>query len=134
MEKVFLDANVLFSAAYKPCRLRELWDIPDIELMSSTYALREAEVNLGRFRKDALVELDFLVQRLYIHKELSSLVWEFESISLEKKDRPILLAAIACKATYLLTGDKQHFGHLFNVKVREVTILMPSQYFALRNP
>lgn len=134
MERVFLDANVLFSAAYKPCRLRELWEIPGIKLISSSYAVREAEVNLGRLKKEALNDLESLVHRLLVYKELSSLVWDFESISLEEKDRPILLAAIAFKANYLLTGDKQHFGHLYNVKVRDVMILTPSQYFALRAP
>jgi predicted nucleic acid-binding protein len=132
MDRVFLDANVLFSAAYKPSRLRELWEISSIQLVSSTYALQEAEVNLGRIRKEALSELDPLVKQLLIFKEHYPLAWNFETISLEEKDRPILLAAIACKADYLLTGDKQHFGHLYNIKVRDVMILTPSQFFALK--
>lgn len=48
MKLVFLDANVLFSAAYreKSGRLR-LWNLPGVKLITSAYAAREAIVNLA---------------------------------------------------------------------------------------
>jgi hypothetical protein len=52
MERVFLDANVLFSAGYKSTRLRLLGTLPDVILLSSDYAVREAELNLKQFRPE----------------------------------------------------------------------------------
>jgi predicted nucleic acid-binding protein len=47
MDRLFLDANVLFSAAYKTdARLREFWKLKDVVLCSSRYALEEARSNL----------------------------------------------------------------------------------------
>jgi predicted nucleic acid-binding protein len=48
MDRLLLDANVLFSAAYMAdARLRELWRLRDVELWTSRYALEEARVNLS---------------------------------------------------------------------------------------
>jgi len=35
-------------------------------------------------------------------------------VPLPEKDRPILEAAIRCRATHLLTGDRKHFGPFMN--------------------
>jgi uncharacterized protein len=47
---------------------------------------------------------------------------------LPEKDRPVLLAAIAVRANYLLTGDAIHFGKHFGKKVSGVTICLPRDY------
>ena len=48
MDRLFLDANVLFSAAYKPdARVRRLWSIKGVSLCTSRYALEEARINLS---------------------------------------------------------------------------------------
>lgn len=47
MDRLFLDANVLFSAAYRPdAGLLQLWKIKNVILCSSAYALEEARINL----------------------------------------------------------------------------------------
>lgn len=47
MDRVFLDANVLFSAAYRvETPLRSLFTLPDVQLVTSVYALEEAQRNL----------------------------------------------------------------------------------------
>jgi len=47
MDRVFLDANVLFAAAWRPkAALQRLWDLDDAELLSSGYASDEARRNL----------------------------------------------------------------------------------------
>lgn len=61
MHRVFLDANVLFSAAYLPTsRLAELWRLPATVLLSSDYAVEEARRNLDfasqRHRLEQLVK------------------------------------------------------------------------------
>lgn len=127
MERVFLDANVLFSAAYKRTRLRLLWDLPDVQLVSSAYAVREAELNLEQTRPEAMGELTELLKKVEI-LSVTNLELLPPSISLIEKDIPILQAAIGTKATHLLTGDVRHFGNLFGQSVEGVVILPPAQY------
>jgi hypothetical protein len=48
VDRVFLDANVLFSAAYKDAApLAALWQIPGCRLLTSAYAVEEARRNLA---------------------------------------------------------------------------------------
>jgi len=48
MDRLFLDANVLFSAAYKiDARILQLWKLRNVALCSSHYALQEARINLA---------------------------------------------------------------------------------------
>jgi hypothetical protein len=48
MDRLFLDANVLFAAAWRPkAALARLWELGDAELLSSDYAIEEARRNLG---------------------------------------------------------------------------------------
>jgi predicted nucleic acid-binding protein len=127
MDRVFLDANVLFSAGYKSTRLRILWTLPDITLLSSEYAVREAELNLSQFQPEAVEELKHLLKGVTISRQiqLPSLP---ANIALVQKDAPILKAAIGVQATHLLTGDVKHFGHLFGLTVQGVIILPPAEY------
>ena len=46
-----------------------------------------------------------------------------ETIRLDPKDPPILLAAIQGRADYLLTGDARHFGHLYDKQIEGVLVL-----------
>ena len=47
---------------------------------------------------------------------------------LVEKDRPILSAALSAHANFLLTGDKNHFGHLYGTSVKETLILPPGTF------
>jgi predicted nucleic acid-binding protein len=48
MDRLFLDANVLFSAAYRPnAGLHQFWKLKNVILCSSHYALGEARINLA---------------------------------------------------------------------------------------
>jgi predicted nucleic acid-binding protein len=51
-----------------------------------------------------------------------------EHKDLPAKDRPILIAAIASKATHLITGDYTHFKTLFGKTIQGVLILPPAAY------
>lgn len=127
MERVFLDANVLFSAGYKSTRLRILWTLTNVTLLSSEYAVREAELNLSRFKPEAVEELNRLLKGVTISPQIQ-LPPLPANIALVEKDAPILQAAIGVQATHLLTGDVKHFGHLFGVTVEGVLILPPAEY------
>lgn len=129
MDRLFLDANVLFSAAYKAdSGLLQFWKFKDIALCSSRYALEEARINLADE-----------VQRKRLSK-LSEVIHLFEAcprklqrgISLAEKDMPILLAAIEARVTYLLTGDLQHFGQYFGKQIENVRIALPGEYLRMR--
>jgi hypothetical protein len=61
MDRLFLDANVLFSAAYRPnAGLLCFWKLKHAILCSSRYALEEARINLSeesqRHRRSELAE------------------------------------------------------------------------------
>jgi len=130
MDRLFLDANVLFSAAYKPdARGRRLWKLEDVTLCSSRYALEEARINLtGDDQWSSVSELASVVQ---FYESLSRTVPR--GITLPEKDEPILLAAMEARADYLLTGDFQHFGRYFGKKIEGILIATPAQYLRIRN-
>jgi predicted nucleic acid-binding protein len=111
----FLDANVLFTAAYNPKGLAGLlFDLGKrkaISLLTSGLALEEARINLQIKKPIALSELDSLVKTLEIvHSPAHFPV----TLDLPPKDLAIFAAAVAGRATHLLTGDKKHFGPHFN--------------------
>ncbi|PSO92138.1 MAG: DNA-binding protein [Cyanobacteria bacterium QS_9_48_30] len=110
MDRVFLDANVLFSAAYKKTRLRTLWTLPNITLLSSSYAVTEAETNLARERSEAVKELEELLETVTIVKVSNTQTRWASVAALEQKDRPILLAAISAKATTCLAAIRNTLG------------------------
>lgn len=125
MDRLFLDANVLFSAAYRQTSgLLRFWKLKEVTLCSSRYALEEARINLAEESQQR--RLATLARRIQFfeaaHDHLS------QAISLPDKDRPILLAAIDARATHLITGDLRHFGQYFGRKLEGIVILTPSQY------
>ena len=129
MDRIFLDANVLFSAAWRPeSPLRALWS-RDVERVTSSYAVEEARRNLAALRPESLPDLEHLLTGLRIQPVTDDMGLD-PGIPLAEKDRPILAAAIAILATHLLTGDKTHFGPFYGTTVHGVRILPPSVYLA----
>ncbi len=129
MDRLFLDANVLFSAAYKiDARLLPLWKLRSLTLCSSHYALQEARINLrGEDQWTRLTELSAALQLFEAGQ--TSLP---PGIILPEKDVPILLAAIEARATHLLTGDVQHFRAYFGKKINGIAIMRPGEYLRER--
>ena len=125
MERVFLDANVLFSAAYRSdTHLRELWALKEVTLVTSSYAVEEARRNLGSLeQREELAKLIATIE--VVTKNPAE---RRSTIDLPQKDRPILFGAIESKATCLITGDVTHFGKYFGKKIEGVLILPPSEY------
>lgn len=129
MNKIFLDANILFSAAYNAKNgLLKFWNLPNITLVSSSYALEEARRNLPT--EEQRQRLEKLVQSINLVAEIDDRLLSADII-LAKKDRPILAAAIAAKCSFLITGDFKDFGLFFNNTIQGVTVLSPSAYFSL---
>jgi uncharacterized protein len=129
MERVFLDANVLFSAAYRAnTRLLDLWKLKNASLWSSQYALEEARANLTK--EDQQRRLMRLAEELTLCDAADRKIPT--GIHLPEKDVPILLASIEARANYLLTGDLRHFGQYLGRKTEGVQILLPAQYLKSR--
>jgi len=126
MHRLFLDANILFSAAYRPdAGLVQFWELKDTILCSSRYAIEEARINLA---EDAQRRRLLKLAR-HIHlfdaasRELPA------GLSLPEKDIPIFLAAIEARATHLIAGDVRHFGLYFNKQIAGVLVMSPADYF-----
>ncbi len=129
MDRVFLDANILFSAAYLPdSRLRSLWSLPGVTLIASGFVVEEARRNVLNYCSGSLVALEELLEGLALTAEAAPNIILPADIQLADKDKPVLSAAIAAKSTHLLTGDRRHFGDLYGRRVRGVLVLTPAQY------
>jgi len=130
MDILFLDANVLFSAAYrKTAGISTFWELPNVQLISSYYALEEAERNLSQ--TDQLARLKALSGRMEMQIEYDEDLIP-PSVKLRGKDRPILASAIGASANYLITGDVRDFGAYFGKSLCGVLILPPAEYLKRR--
>jgi uncharacterized protein len=131
VDRVFLDANILFSAAYRPdAGLRQLWEVPDVELVTSAYAVEEARRNLDRPEQRAALQV--LLQSVEVLAASPGDSPIAAPIELAEKDRPILALAVSARATHLLTGDVRHFGRYYGQTVAGVHILPPAAYLRAR--
>jgi predicted nucleic acid-binding protein len=125
MDRLFLDANVLFSAAYKiDARILQFWKLRNVALCSSHYALQEARINLAE--EDQQIRLGDLSASLDLFEARQTQLPP--EILLPEKDVPIFLAALEARATHLLTGDVQHFRDYFGKTVGGIAIVRPGEY------
>jgi len=133
MDRVFLDANVLFSAASTPdSGLRALWSLAGVDLVTSEFAPEEARRNLLVHQPGSIAALDELSARVSVTSGIPAKSVLPRGIAIADKDRPILAAAVAALCTHLLTGDTRHFGSLYGRKVQGVLIVTPAQYLRKR--
>jgi uncharacterized protein len=125
MPRVFLDANVLFSAAYREeSGLLRLWRIPGAMLVTSGYAAEEARRNLASAGQLARLE-DLLTRTLIVPESNAPMP---AGVRLPDKDHPILKAAIAAEATHLVTGDVKDFGPYFGRRIGGVLVVTPADF------
>ncbi len=133
--RLFLDANVLFSAAHSPHgRARALFTLARLkrcDLFSSPHAIEEAKRNLQLKYPDDSAELEELVSVLVVTSEAKpeSVVWATD-LSLPSEDAPILAAAVEAKVDLLVTGDRKHFGTMYGKSWRGVKVVSPAQALA----
>jgi uncharacterized protein len=129
VDRLFLDANVLFSAAYSTrSPILRLWSL-GVELLTSAYAIEEARRNLATATERG--RLADLLRAVRVVPESSAQLGSAGS-SLPAKDRPILAAAVAANATFLVTGDYRHFGALYGHVVGGVEVVSPAAYASQR--
>lgn len=114
--RVFLDANILFTAAHNPggkaALVIELGLAGHFQLLTSEYAREEAWRNLAAKYPSCLAGFEKLLLQLAIAPPINPSA-PCPPV-LPAKDGAIFRAAVSCNATHLLTGDMKHFGPLMN--------------------
>ncbi len=126
--RIFLDANILFSAAKSPGAINRLLALlieARHECWVDELVITEARRNLELKAPSGLAVLDRLLKGLRV-APLGTPGTELDaSLPLDEKDRPILAAAISLACDVLVTGDKTHFGALYGRSIAGVTIHSP---------
>ena len=138
--RVFLDANVLFTAAYSPdglsALLIELGAAGRVTLLTSPLAIAEAERNLEAKRPAALPAFRRGLSAVRIVREPAPAdVERLTPPGLSSKDRPLLAAAIVASATHFVTGDVADFGRWMERRARlPLRVMTPRQFLTEVHP
>ncbi len=123
--RVYLDANILFSAARSEGAIRKVFRLGidwGYTYVADAYVVNEVRRNISRkVGSDGLQTLESLLRQVDL-ADAQRLDPNADVVSwLPAKDRPVLLAAIALRCDLLVTGDrdfKAGYGKRFNgVKV-----------------
>jgi predicted nucleic acid-binding protein len=132
VDRLFIDANVLYSAAYREdAGVARLWQLEGTALITSEYAIEEARRNLDLPEQRARLER---LLRSMERTSAGSLDPSMrQDIELREKDWPILGAAVVSGATHLVTGDVRDFGAFFGTTVLGVHIVPPAVYLRTRS-
>ena len=132
MDRLFLDANVLFSAAYRAdAGVARLWKLRGVKLLTSSFAVEEAGRNL--LEEDQQTRLESLLKKVQVGEAMMLPPELRGRIDLPEKDWPILGGASAAGATHLITGDVRHFGPYMGRRVLGLLVLTPGEYLKGRS-
>jgi len=126
--KVFLDANILFSAAKTDGAVRAMLRLlldRGHEAWADAYVVAEARRNLVAKGPQALEVLDALLAHLRLAATTPGVEPAAQVAWLPEKDRPVLAAAIRLGCDTLVTGDRTHFGAGYGRTFGGVTIHSP---------
>ena len=129
--KLFLDANILFTAAYSEKGIsRALFTLAGTgrcRLITSAYGAEEARRNLALKAPNVIQTFEDLSKVITIVREpQTSTVARMALLPLADKDAPILAAAVESGAEILVTGDRRDFGHLYRRNIEGVLVLNPA--------
>jgi len=127
--KVFLDANILFSASEAGSATRMLLDrvTENGKAVTSPHTWEEARRNLERKRPHLLAGLD-AIRRFVTVTHAFSLPTDVE---VADKDKPVLAGAMGSGCTHLWTSDRRHFGPLYGKTIHDVKITSSIQLVAM---
>ena len=131
MKRLFLDANVLFSAAHnsegKSVFIIELAATGRWKIFTSAFTAEEARRNLDLKYPEKILSFNKLLEKMTVVAESSGLPFP---AGLMEKDRPVFQAAMNCKATHLITGDIVHFGKYMRKpdETFGIIVMTPAQF------
>ena len=126
--RVFLDANILFSAAKTAGAVRDLLarlEAGDHVLCADAYVVGEARRNLATKGPEALAELETLLGRIETAAFLPAALPARVAALVHEKDRPVVAAAVRLRCDALVSGDRTHFGALYGKELLGVAIHSP---------
>lgn len=124
--RLFLDANVLVSAAWKDAsKVRRLWQIPGVELVTSNFVLEECHRNLPFPEQHRRLAQLLRTVRVFVFRSAPSLE---ASPPLPEKDKHVFAAAVLARATFLVTGDRSHFGAWYGTSVLAIRVEPPASF------
>jgi predicted nucleic acid-binding protein len=126
--RIFLDANVLFSAAKSNGAVRELLarlSAAGHTLCADAYVSAEARRNLEAKGAEALRAFTELLAQVEVAPFHTTGLPPDASALLPEKDQLVLAAAIRLGCDALVTGDRTHFGVLYGKVVGGVKIHSP---------
>lgn len=127
--RVFLDANIIFSAARADGAMRHLLALAEAaghELWADVYVFEEARRNLAAKAPEGLAVLDAIARRIRVGSLSATQNLAQEAMALPEKDRPVLVAAMHHRCDRLVTGDRTHFGAYYGNQSHGVRIVSPA--------
>jgi uncharacterized protein len=126
--RIFLDANILFSAARSTGAIREmirrLHDAGHL-LLADEYVVAEAHRNLLAKEPESIGQLDAMLGTLSIAPHRPAPVPVELALLLPDKDRPVLAAALNLRCDALVTGDRTHFGEMYGRTFVDLAVHSP---------
>jgi uncharacterized protein len=126
--RVFLGANILFSAAKTAGAVRELLfrlGAGGHVLCADAYVVEEARRNLLATGPEALASLEAVLARVEVAAFHPDALPARVAARVHEKDRPVVAAAVRLRCDALVTGDRTHFGALYGDEVLGVAIHSP---------
>jgi predicted nucleic acid-binding protein len=128
--RIFLDANVLFSAANPSGSIRQLLNLVRAaghECWADEHVIREAHRNLFLKQRERIADFERLLGEIHCAPRLPSVPLQTLEMPLPENDRRVLAGAIALECDAFVTGDQTHFGSLYGKTVEGVKIFSPRQ-------
>jgi uncharacterized protein len=129
--RIFLDANILFSAAKSDGAVRTLLRLlrsGGHTLVADSYVVEEARRNLARKTSGLPLEaLDKLLTVMEVSPTGTEALEQAPWLEwLPANDRPVLAAAANLRCAVLITGDRTHFASGYGNAFSGVMILSPA--------
>ncbi len=133
--KVFLDSNIVFSAAYsgkeksRSYLFFELQNLNIIKIYISNLVKFESVHNIKIKKPEKLDFLNELLCKVAIIKDVD-VYYEFAK-TLPENDRIILSSAIYHNIDFFITGNTKDFLTFYNKKLKNTLILTPKDFLGL---
>lgn len=119
--RVFLDANILFSAADSQSATRQLLDevLDRAEAVTSQHTLEEARRNLQIKRPQHLGGLAAIQRRVTTTAAFDNQI----QVELPQEDIPVVAGASGSGCSHLWTSDRRHFGQYYGKKIGGILVV-----------
>jgi hypothetical protein len=119
--RVFLDANILFSASSPGSATAQLFALllNVGKAVTNPHAVEEARRNLAAKRPQQLEAFAALLAKVTVSRSFTHV----SGIDVPEEDMPILAGAIGSRCTHLWTSDRRHFGALYGTCIGGVHVV-----------